>query len=283
MDATNSFRNGSARAAGLEVAGFQVIAATFPASLNLPLHRHERAGCSVVLKGALEKEFSGKSFNYPANSVVTMPPQERHKAQFARQGAHMLIIEPLSLEQDALGSCAGLFRRILSFRDARVTSTAWLVYREVLDPDDFTPLAVEGMILALLALAARRQDGREDKSAPPPWLERARACLHEQFSSSVRIGVLAETVGVHPVHLARVFRQHLGLSPGEYLRQLRLEWAAAQLTATQNTIGDIGQEAGFADQSHFTRAFKQHMGMTPGQYRASDRRCESAGHHYGRT
>ena len=278
MNESNSFRDGSSYAARMKVNAFQVTAASFPASLKLAAHRHERAGCSIVLKGALEKDFCGKSFDSPANSIVTMPPGERHKARFARQGAHMLIIEPASPEEDMLRPCAGLFRCILNFRDVRVASTAWLIYRELLDPDEFSPLAVEGLILELLARAARRHEGQQDYSAPPPWLVKARAYLHEQFGSNVRIADLAATVGVHPVHMARMFRDHLGRSPGEYLRQLRLEWAAAQLSATQKTIGDIAQEAGFADQSHFTRVFKRHAGLTPGQYRASDWRPQGASH-----
>ena len=72
---------------------------------------------------------------------------------------------------------------------------------------------------------------------------------------------------VHPVLLARAFRTYFGTSPGRYLRRLRLDWAAAELLATQRRLADIALQAGFADQSHFTRAFRRHTGLTPGQYR----------------
>jgi AraC family transcriptional regulator len=86
----------------------------------------------------------------------------------------------------------------------------------------------------------------------------------------VRIATLADDIGVHPVHLARVFRAHYGMSIGTYLRGLRLDWAACQLP-TNTPLSEIAAGAGFVDQSHFTRAFRIHTGLTPGQYRAACR------------
>jgi len=73
------------------------------------------------------------------------------------------------------------------------------------------------------------------------------------------------------VHLTRVFHQCYGVTPGQYVRALRLDWAAAQLAASAGSpapsLASLAQQAGFSDQSHFTRAFKRHTGHTPAQYR----------------
>jgi AraC family transcriptional regulator len=91
--------------------------------------------------------------------------------------------------------------------------------------------------------------------------------LDSRIGTRPSLAELAALARVHPVHLARSFRQHYGVSIGEYVRRLRLEWAAAQLAATQTPIALLAAQAGFADQSHFTRAFKRHTGLTPGRYR----------------
>jgi AraC family transcriptional regulator len=60
------------------------------------------------------------------------------------------------------------------------------------------------------------------------------------------------------------------------VRQLRLDFACAQLTSGRHSLAAIAQAAGFADQSHFTRVFRRRMGLTPGAYRAQlpeDRSC----------
>jgi AraC family transcriptional regulator len=60
----------------------------------------------------------------------------------------------------------------------------------------------------------------------------------------------------------------LGVSVGDYVRRLRLEWAANELATSELPLADVAIGAGFVDQSHFTRAFKRHTGVTPGRFRA---------------
>ena len=140
-------------------------------------------------------------------------------------------------------------------------------------PDSVAPFAVEGLVLELLALAARLRDagaiGAERRS--PRWLSQARALLHDQYRDQLRLAEVADAVGVHPVHLARVFRLKYGTPVGTYVRGLRLSWAAGRLASSEDTIAQIASEAGFFDQSHFTRTFRRHFGLTPQVYRRAVR------------
>jgi AraC family transcriptional regulator len=81
--------------------------------------------------------------------------------------------------------------------------------------------------------------------------------------------MLASAVGVHPVHLARSFREAHGASVGEYLRRLRVEFAQREVLRTDAPLSEIALSAGFCDQSHFGRTFKRHTGVTPAQARAA--------------
>jgi AraC family transcriptional regulator len=83
----------------------------------------------------------------------------------------------------------------------------------------------------------------------------------------LRIADLAATLDVHPVHLARVFRQAWGCSPGDLLRWRRVEQASGLLRRQELAMADVAIAVGFADQSHMSRAFQARYGMTPGSYR----------------
>jgi AraC family transcriptional regulator len=72
---------------------------------------------------------------------------------------------------------------------------------------------------------------------------------------------------VHPSHLAHEFRAHRGTTVGEFVRQLRLEWAANVMLSEGASIADIALRAGFCDQSHFSRAFRRHFYATPAAWR----------------
>ena len=78
---------------------------------------------------------------------------------------------------------------------------------------------------------------------------------------------LAQEVGVHPVHVARTFRAAYDLTPGQYLRRLRVDWAAEQIKNTERPLVEIALAAGFADQSHLSRAFKSYLSTTPAAWR----------------
>jgi AraC family transcriptional regulator len=95
--------------------------------------------------------------------------------------------------------------------------------------------------------------------------------LHAQFTEGIRTAEVADAVGVHPAHLARVFRNHFKLSMGSYVRGLRLDWAARELIRSNTSLSAVALAAGFADQSHFTRFFKRHTGLTPYGYRQAMR------------
>jgi AraC family transcriptional regulator len=98
-------------------------------------------------------------------------------------------------------------------------------------------------------------------------VRRARERLRDAPADGVSIAAIAAEAGVHPVHLARMFRACYGTSPGSYARRVRLDRAAERLAATDVPLAEVATDAGFADQSHFTRAFRRHTGLPPGRYR----------------
>ena len=78
---------------------------------------------------------------------------------------------------------------------------------------------------------------------------------------------LSLEVDRHPVHVARVFRAHHGMTVAGYVRQLRIAWAQEQLRQRESVAAQVALAAGFADQSHFTRAFRRVMGRSPSSWR----------------
>jgi AraC family transcriptional regulator len=79
---------------------------------------------------------------------------------------------------------------------------------------------------------------------------------------------LAQTVGIHPVHLAREFRRFFQCTMGEYVRRLRVESACQEIIKAELPLSEIALKYGFYDQSHFTNIFKQLTGMTPAHYKS---------------
>lgn len=258
---------GSPRFDSLDLDGFRVTDAWFPPGEILPPHTHEWTVFAVMLQGSFLDVFRGRTLECPPATIFTEPAGERHANRIERAGARVLIVQPDHENEELLYPCRPLFDRINNFRSGKIATLASRLAREIRAPDEAAPLAAEALVLEMLAKAARL-DERDGTSDPPEWLERARELIHARFRDGVTIGELAEEVEVHPVHLSRVFRTHFHQPIGEYIRHLRLEWAAAELAENESSLSAVALRAGFADQSHFTRAFKKYSGFTPGHYRA---------------
>jgi AraC family transcriptional regulator len=264
---------GSSWSRRVDVDGFLVTRVRFPPLLRLPLHTHERATVAVILNGSFDGLMRSSSHPCPAASVVTEPPGEPHGNLFERAGADVLTVQPDPARLELLEPFTALLGEVNYMRDLVVTALARRVADELRAPDDVTPLAVEGLILEMLALSARLRSGPEHTAGRPPprWLGEARALLHDRSGERLRVTDLAEAVGVHPVHLARMFRLHYGTPVGAYLRGLRIAQAAGRLADSDDGIAQIALRAGFYDQSHFTRTFKRQLGLTPLAYRKAAR------------
>jgi AraC family transcriptional regulator len=237
------------------VAGdFRVSDVTFAPGKRLPRHRHPHGCIAVVVEGAVDKAFARVSGTAAQGAVITMPAEEPHVDAFGRAGARIVVVESQAEEDVTLD------------RDWACLLIATKIARELEAPDSFTPLAVEGLALELAA-AARRLAG----PGAPHWLQSARELALERALEPVSVVEIAVELDVDPRLLARGFHEHYGASIGEYVRNARLDWAAARLVQTDAPLATLALEAGFADQSHFTRSFKQRTGLPPGKYRRAHR------------
>ena len=108
---------------------------------------------------------------------------------------------------------------------------------------------------------------REEKSRPT-WLNRALELLHESFRESLTLEEIARQVGVHPIHLSRVFRRHFGCTMSEFMNRLRVQFVCRELSRDCTELAIVASDAGFADQSHLGRIFKSCTGQTPGEFRS---------------
>lgn len=253
----------------LDVGTFRLTHAWFPPNLVLPPHVHERSIFAVMLEGSFRDRFTRREYECDPSTVFTEPAGERHANHIENAGARVLVIQPDPDDEELLRPCRDVFSRVNHFRHGRIAGLGHRLARECASPDAVSPLAAEGLVLEMLAEAARLESRRRRDRDPPRWLEDARELIHERFTEGLRIAEIAAAVDVHPSHLARVFRAHYHTAIGSYIRNLRIEWATTRLREGEETLSTIAVRAGFADQSHFTRAFKRHMGTTPGRYRAT--------------
>lgn len=251
----------------LQAGGFTVIESSYAPSLALPGHGHDEAYLSFAVRGSFDERVGGKTFDCRAYDVIVRPPGERHSNRYGAAGARCLLIEVMPDCLPRLEQQTSIFKVPGRLR-AEVQPIAMRIQRELVACDAASSLAVEGLILELIAESSR--DAR--RSPAPKWLGDAREYIHAHWPERPALADIARAGGVHPSNLVRAFRAHLRCSPAEYMRRLRLEYAREALMTTARPIAEVALEAGFYDQAHFTSAFRRRYGATPAQCRGSRRR-----------
>ncbi len=81
---------------------------------------------------------------------------------------------------------------------------------------------------------------------------------------------LARDVGLSRTNLYAKLRNMLGISPADFMRNVRLKAAAQLLTDTSLSVSEVAGRVGFATARNFSASFKKTFGVLPSEYRASD-------------
>lgn len=95
--------------------------------------------------------------------------------------------------------------------------------------------------------------------------------IENNYMQKITIGDIAATVGFSESHFMRYFKETMGTSFVEYLRDYRLTIASRLLTSSDSSILNIAAETGFENLSYFNRVFKEKYKMTPRQFRKESR------------
>ena len=96
-----------------------------------------------------------------------------------------------------------------------------------------------------------------------PRIAHAIARIERDVEAGLTVDALAADVNLSPSRFTHLFRCATGVSPGRYIRVLRMERARILLERTFLTVKEVMAYVGVNDPSHFTRDFRRHHGVPP--------------------
>jgi AraC family transcriptional regulator len=245
--------------------GFRFTQKGYPDRLQIPKHSHELSHFCFVLSGTYREQIARKDDERKPTNLVYYPLDVSHAEQHHSNGAHFLV----EIDAKNLARVEDYGAKLSEPMALSGDESLWIatrMYREFCQRDNYSALALESLTNELLIFASR-QNLKINERKRPLWLEKAIEILRENFAEQFNLGDLASFVGVHPTHLARVFRRFERCTMGDYIRKIRIENARQQIISSGDSLVDIALNTGFADQAHFTRSFKNLVGMTPKEFR----------------
>ena len=229
-------------------------------------HSHQSAHFIFVLEGRYVLASDAGEREVPPRSLIFVPAGTTHRNYPRTLNTRILTISISDSQIEQAQDIVRLPQRESDFQHGEIGFLTTRLEAECSSWRDTSPLTAAGLCLELLAATADRAEVKDGK--PPRWLQAARELLHDHCSETMSIADVAKAAGVHPIHLSRTFRKFFRCTPGDYLRQCRLERAASLLRLGHRSLAQVACESGFSDQSQLSKAFRQRLGTTPGEFRS---------------
>ena len=102
-------------------------------------------------------------------------------------------------------------------------------------------------------------------------IRRAQQFISEHVREKLTVPLVARHVDVYPSYLTALFRKNLQISPGEYVRRIKLQESKQMIREDNMNFTEIAAALQYSTVHHFSRQFKDKFGITPTEYAKSVR------------
>ncbi len=248
------------------VGPFTLSETVYPTGLVLPKHSHRLAYITFVIEGTMHERYAGADIDCRPGSLRFLPAGEVHENEVESR-VRCLHIGAEAAVLDSLSRQAAVPRNAALISGLNVTWLSNRLYAEFSGEDTASTIAMEGLVLEILADLARSQN-RQERITIPNWLKQATDIVEARFLERLSLTSIATEVGVHYVHLSRQFHKFNRCTIGELIRRRRVQHASHLLAHSRTPLAEIALICGFSDQSHLSFLFKRYMGLSPSKFRA---------------
>ena len=229
---------------------------------------HPMAELLYVDNGSLHSVADGQDLLLEQGDLVLYAPQQWHM-QYADSNQAPCMV--------TIGFCAGgLCWEELSNRRFRLDQNGKALMQMILLEQSRDHEDAIFSLLTLLLLRLQVQDGKQGGqsaalSSENTIIRKTQQYVQTHVMEKLTVPAVAEGVGVSASYLTALFHKHLAISPGEYIRRVKLGKSKQLIREGQMNFTEIAENLQYSTVHHFSRQFKQMFGMTPTEYGKSVR------------
>ena len=250
----------------------------------LPLHVHEDCiELCFCSRGSLVFECEGTTYTLMPDNVFLTQPGDRHHLTTNHKGMRMywLFFRYPRKGRTVLGlsvaETAALVRRLRSIKahDFAVDHGMRQLFRDIfkayaeLPRGAYRTLVLRTLILRILMMTIQSADNRPSLKTLSMISDIAKM-MERRPAHRFKISEMAKHTGLSESYFTALFRQVMGLPPYAYFANCRLEAARKRLAETQDPVGAIAHDLGYASPQHLTMQFRKTYGTTPSDFRQNE-------------
>ena len=102
-------------------------------------------------------------------------------------------------------------------------------------------------------------------------IRQAQQFISAHIREKLSVPLVARQVDVSPSYLTALFHKNLQISPGEYIRRIKLQESKQMIRENDLNFTEIAAQLHYSTVHHFSRQFKEKFGITPTEYAKSVR------------
>ncbi len=260
---------------------FHAARASWSRTQSLAYHGHDFAELFWIDAGRASHRINGGSQPLLPGCLVLMRPADCHGID--PEGDEELRLTNIAFPQATLDSLQTRYfpRQAWAFWQGEKLPATWQVepgrlHRFNRWADDLArapreSLHIDRFLLNVLAeLSLDRHDALPEGT--PAWLAKACHAIQKPEHFSGGAARFLGLCGRSREHASRVVHQYLGVTPTDYVNDIRMAYAMRQLEMGDREILEISLDCGIENLSHFYSLFRARAKMTPRAYRLAHRK-----------
>ena len=253
---------------------------------DVPTHWHEEAELTLIVRGGSTYTVQLESEQVKEGDIVFVPPQVLHAVTTGggEMESDTFVFHPNLLGAATADVCTLRYLAPLCAqkltpptvirRDHPAYDQLLRLIRDMNRTWETREIGWELMIKAqlLTALAILMPFCTKDSAELALRTEHAEKIktalefMDKNYGEEIAIADVAAACYFSQYHFMRFFKKYMGMSCGEYLKNLRLEKAAQSFARGNTVILDVAMDSGFRNLSYFYREFQKKYGYTPKQF-----------------
>ena len=127
-----------------------------------------------------------------------------------------------------------------------------------------------GYFMQILSLMSRNYLQSADDTSESHIAEKAMIYFHRHFNEDISIDDFAKSLNITPCWFRKCFKNRTGVSPKQFINDIRLAYARELLLTSDIKINEIAEQAGYENAYYFSRIFTKNTGVSPMQFRKNN-------------
>ena len=234
--------------------------------------QHSMFELTYVDRGALHCVVDGNGVELHQGQLMVFGPQQWHMQYTDLDMTARFLTVSFDLESEF---AARLPDRVFDLSSAEAAQLRQIV-RESENMDAYSGDFIRSY-LKLLLLSVLRDTGSEKKRLKTPValnheneiVSRTLQYVADHVCDKLSVEIVSREVGVSASHLTALFHRQMNISPGEYIRRVKLEESKRLIREGTMNYSQIAAQLNYSTIHHFSRQFKDKFGMSPSEYAKS--------------